>query len=158
MTKTQHDVENYLSHIGVPVTKEELINGLLVANAPGRLVDVVERLPRDRYQSHEELRRDVDDISRVLGREVASAHTFEEFLPIVIKHTGDVRYATKDRYNRVVEHVIHLAQVEGSLDAESAQDMSRRLEAAFADIRGSMTSVTNDEAQIDPMRDLPPLK
>lgn len=155
MTDTEQEIEEYVSHIGLPVTKEELVNGLLARNATGRLVGVVERLPRDTYESRDQLLQDLDSLSRVLASEVASATTFEEFLPIVVRHTGDIRYATKDRFNRVVDHVIHLARTSGGLDEKTADSMRDRLEASFADLRGSMTSVTNDAAPIDPWDDLP---
>jgi hypothetical protein len=155
MADAQHEVEAYVSHIAFPASKEELINGLLVRNAPARMVALVERLPQSRYDSREQLRADLEEVSRVHAREVREARTYDEFLAVVLRHVGDVRHTTKDAYNRVVEHVIHIAERQGTLDSAEARAMHQRLEAAFADLRGTMSEVYDDRAPIDPHRDLP---
>jgi hypothetical protein len=155
MADAQHEVEAYVSHIAFPASKEELINGLLVRNAPARMVALVERLPQSRYDSREQLRADLEEVSRVHAREVRVARTYDEFLAVVLRHVGDVRHTTKDAYNRVVEHVIHIAERQGTLDSAEARGMEQRLEAAFADLRGTMSEVYDDRAPIDPHRDLP---
>lgn len=155
MSETEHEVEAYVAHIAFPATKEELINGLLVRNAPGRMVALVERLPQARYESREHLRRDLDEVSEVHAREVASARTYEDFLAVVLRHVGDVGHTTKEAYNQVVSHVIHIAQRQGTLDRAQSHAMQQRLEAAFADLRGSMTDVYDYQAPVDPHRDLP---
>ncbi|HEX6509081.1 MAG TPA: DUF2795 domain-containing protein [Chloroflexota bacterium] len=155
MTETEHEVEEYVSHIVFPATKEELVNGLLVRNAPARMVALVERLPQTRYDSRPHLRQDLDEVSRVHAREVAPARTYDDFLAVVLRHVGDVRHTTKESYNRVVEHVIHIAQQQRTLSNAEARTMQLRLDAAFADLRGSMTEVYDNSAPIDPHRDLP---
>lgn len=155
MPETQHEIERYIEHIAFPVTKKELINGLLVRRAPSRMIAVVERLPRDRYDDRHALRRDLEEIAHVHAREVAGARTYDEFLAVVLRHVGDVRHATKDAYNRVVEHVIHIAQQQGTLTSTEARTMQERLDAAFADLRGTMSAVYDERAPIDPHRDLP---
>jgi AcrR family transcriptional regulator len=155
MPDTQHEVEAYVSHITFPASKEELINGLLVRDAPARMVALVERLPRDRYDSRHQLREDLEEVARVHAREVGTAHTYDEFLAVVLRHVGDVRHTTKEAYNRVVEHVIHLAQQQGTLNGTQARAMQQRLDAAFADLRGTMSEVYDYQAPIDPHGDLP---
>src|SRR5438270_5367885 len=112
----KHEIEKYTSYIVFPVTKEELINGLLVAGAPGRAIALVERLLRDRYDDRQQLKEDLREVSRVHAREVAQASTYDEYLGVVLRHVGDVRHATKEAYNRIVEHVIHTAQYQRKLD------------------------------------------
>jgi hypothetical protein len=90
MPEAQHEVETYVAHIVFPASKEELINGLLVRNAPARMVAL-----------------------------------------------------------------IHLAQQQGTLDRAESRAMKERLEAAFADLRGTMSEVYDYRAPIDPHRDLP---
>jgi Protein of unknown function (DUF2795) len=155
MEETQHEVEAYVSHIAFPATKEELINGLLIKDAPGRMVALVERLQRDRYDGIQSLRRDLEEVSQVHANEVAPARTYDDFLAVVLRHVGDVRHATKDAYNRVVEHVIHIAKQKGTLDEAAGRGMEQRLQAAFADLRGTMSEVYDDRAPVDPHRDLP---
>lgn len=154
----KHEVEEYVSHVVFPATKEELINGLLVANAPGRMVALVERLPRDRYLDLESLRQDLNEVSSVHAREVAQAHTYDDFLAVVLRHVGDVRHTTKEAYNRVVEHVIHIAQRHGTLDAHAAREMQQRLEAEYAELRGTMSEVFDDSAPVNPSADLPKIR
>jgi hypothetical protein len=155
MADTEHEVEAYVSHIAFPVTKEELINGLLVRNAPGRMIALVERLSLDSYDSQQHLRQDLEEVSVVHAREVAQARTYDDFLAVVLQHVGDIRHTTKEAYNRVVAHVIHIAQGQGTLNATDSHAMQQRLEAAFADLRGSMSSVYDDGAPIDPHKDVP---
>ena len=112
MPETQHEIERYIEHIAFPVTKEELINGLLVRRAPSRMIAVVERLPRDRYDDRHALRRDLEEIAHVHAREVAGARA-------------------------------------------EARTMQERLDAAFADLRGTMSAVYDERAPIDPHCDLP---
>ncbi|HVA88786.1 MAG TPA: DUF2795 domain-containing protein [Chloroflexota bacterium] len=155
MTDTQHDVEAFLAHVVFPTTKEEIINGLLVGDAPGRMIVLVERLPQDRYESPDGLRRDLEEVSRVHTAEVAPARSFDDFLALVIRHVGDIQHVTKDAFNRVAAHVVQIAEEQGGLDSGGAQSMLRRLEAAFADLRESMSEVYDDRAPIDPHKDLP---
>lgn len=155
MVTAQHEVENYISHLAFPATKEELINGLLVRNAPARMVALVERLPWDRYDDRCQLREDLDEVSRVHAREVSAARTDDEFQAVVLRHVGDVGHTTKEAYNRVVDHVVHIAQQQGTINDTEARAMRERLVAAFADLRGTMTQVYDDRAPIDPSRDLP---
>lgn len=155
MPDSQHEVEAYVSHIAFPASKEELINGLLVRNAPARMVALVERLPEDHYDSRDRLRQDLEEVSKVHAREVAPARTYEDFQAVVLRHVGDVHHTTKEEYNRVVDHVIHIAQQQGTLNSADSHTMRTRLEAAFAELRGSMSEVYDDRAPIDPHRDLP---
>lgn len=155
MANAQHEVETYVSHITFPASKEELINGLLVGNAPGRMVALVERLPQARYNNVEQLRTDLEEVSRVHAQEVKGARSYDDFQAVVLRHVGDVRHTTKEAYNRVVEHVIHVAQRQGTLNSTEARAMQLRLDAAFADLRGTMTDVYDDRAPVDPHRDLP---
>jgi hypothetical protein len=115
----------------------------------------VERLPQARNDRRRHLRQDLEEVSRVHAREVAPARTYDDFLAVVLHHVGDIHHATKDAYNRVVEHVIHLAQQQGTLDRAESSAMKERLEAAFADLRGTMSEVYDYRAPIDPHRDLP---
>ena len=62
------------------------------------MIAVVERLPRDRYDDRQALRRDLEEMAHVHAREVAGARTYDEFLAVVLRHVGDVRHATKDAY------------------------------------------------------------
>lgn len=144
-----------MSRIAFPATKEELINGLLVNNAPGRMVALVERLPRARYDSRRSLRRDLEEVTRVHAQEVAHARSYDDFQAVVLRHVGDVRHATKAAYNQVVEHVIHIAKQQGTLDEAEARAFEQRLDAEFADLRGTMSEVEDDQAPIDPHKDLP---
>jgi hypothetical protein len=158
MSKTGHEIEEYIDHVVFPVTKEELINGLLAGNAPGRIVAIVERLPQPRYETREQLLTDIEEVSRVHAHEVAQARTYEDFLAVVLRHVGDIQHTTKEAYNRVVAHVIHTARHQGILDENTARQMEQRLEAAFAELREPMTEVYDYEAPIDPRDDLPRLR
>jgi hypothetical protein len=155
MADVQHEVEAYVSHIIFPASTEELVNGLLVRNAPARMVALVERLPQSRYDSLRQLRKDLEEVSRVHAREVLAARTYDDFLAVVLRRVGDVRHTTKEGYNRVVDHVIHIAERQGTLDGAHTRAMRLRLDAAFADLRGTMTEVYDDRAPIDPHGDLP---
>ncbi|HEY8287346.1 MAG TPA: hypothetical protein VIJ28_23405 [Chloroflexota bacterium] len=155
MADTQHDIEAFLTLVAFPTTKEELINGLLVRDAPGRMIVLVERLARDSYENSDDLRRDLEEVSRVHADEVAPARTFDDFLALVVRHVGDVQHVTKDAFNRVASHVVQIAEDQGSLDRGGAQQMLLRLDAAFADLRQSMSKVYDDHAPIDPHKDLP---
>ncbi len=155
MAETQHEVEAYVAHMVFPTTKEELINGLLVSEAPGRMVALVERLPRNRYDSRRHLRQDLEEVTQLHGHEVASARTYDDFLAVVLRHVGDIQHTSKDAFNRVVAHIMHSAERQGTLDQAGAQQMGQRLEAAFADLHGTMSEVYDDRAPIDPREDLP---
>ena len=78
MTEAQHEVEGYVSHIAFPASKEELINGLLVRDAPARMVALVERLPRDRYEHRHQLREDLEKKAHLLRNESLSADLLDE--------------------------------------------------------------------------------
>jgi hypothetical protein len=155
MSEIRHEVEDYIKQIDFPVTKEELINGLLVRNAPGRLIVLVERLPRDQYDHRQDLRRDLAEIDHFHAREIAQANSYEEFLAVVLEHVGDIRHTTKAAYNRVVERVMYIAVEQGSLRLSDARSMELRLIAAFADLRGTMDEVYDEKAPINPEEDLP---
>lgn len=155
MADAQHEVETYVSHVVFPASKEELVNGLLVRDAPARMVALVERLPRDRYDSRRQLRDDLEEVSQVHAREVREARSYDDFQAVVLRHVGDVRHTTKEAYNRVVDHVIHIAQQQGTLSSTEARAMQQQLDAAFADLRGTMSEVYDYQAPIDPHRDLP---
>jgi hypothetical protein len=155
MSETEHEVEAYLSHIEFPVTREELINGLLVRDAPGRMIALVERLPKARYHERAEVRRDLVEIDQVHARELAGARSYEELLAVVLRNVGDVRYATKETYNRVVQRVIHVAQQQGTLGPAEARAMELRLDATFADLRGTMPEVYDERVPTNPHDDLP---
>jgi len=158
MATTQHEVEAYVSHLAFPASKEELINGLLAGDAPGRMIALVERLPRANYADPQHLREDLEEVSRLHAEEVATARTYEDFLAIVTRHVGDLQHVTKNAFNRVVTYVIHIAQQLGTLDETSAPPMQQRLEAAFAGMRDAMSDVYDDEAPVDPWEDLPDLQ
>ena len=158
MANAQHEVEEYVSHLAFPAAKEELINGLLAGQAPVRMIALVERLPRDRYADLQSLREDLEEVSRVHASEVSPARTYDDFLAVVIRHVGDLQHTTKDAYNRVVAHVIHIAEQQDILDEASAQAMRQRLEAAFADLRSTMSEVYDDRAPIDPRNDMPMMR
>ena len=155
MADTQNEVAEYAATVAFPITKEELINGLLAKEAPGRMVALVERLPERRYRSLQRLLDDLAEVSHVHAREVAPARTYDDFLAAVLRHVGDVGHATKESYNRVVAHVIASAEHQGILDEAAARRMQERLEAAFADLRGTMSDVYDEAAPIDPLDDLP---
>jgi predicted TIM-barrel enzyme len=76
-------------------------------------------------------------------------------LAVVVRHVGDVRHATKASFNRVVTHVIASAEHQGLLDDAAARRMDQRLEAAFADLRGTMSAVYDETAPVEPNDDLP---
>ncbi|MGH2386883.1 MAG: DUF2795 domain-containing protein [Chloroflexota bacterium] len=158
MANTQHEVEAYVSHLAFPASKEELINGLLAGDAPVRMVALVERLPRARYANRQRLREDLEEVSRIHAGEVAAAHTYDDYLAVVVRHIGDPQHVTKDAFNRVVALVIHSAQQHGSLDQAGAEAMRQRLEAAFVGLRDTMTEVYDNEAPINPWDDLPNLQ
>ncbi|MGI8827177.1 MAG: DUF2795 domain-containing protein [Chloroflexota bacterium] len=155
MEEVQHEVEAYLSHVGFPASKEELINGLLARNAPGRMIALVERLPQDHYQGQRDVRHDLEEVSHVHSQEVAPARTYDDFLAVVLRHVGDIHHTSKEAYNRIVEHVIHIAEQQGTLDRSDARAMEQRLDAAFADLRGTMSEVYDYRAPINPRQDLP---
>ena len=155
MSTARHEVEEYVEQIVFPVTKEELINGLLFREAPGRLIVLVERLPESHYGDIQALRRDLAEIDRVHADEIAGSHSYEEFLTVVLRHVGDIRHTTKEAYNRVVERVIHIALQQGTLSGSDARTMNLKLIAAFADLRGTMDEVYDDQAPINPRDDLP---
>jgi hypothetical protein len=119
------------------------------------MVALVERLPQDRYDSRRHLRQDLEEVSHVHAQEVALARTYDDFLAVVLRHVGDIRHTTKDAYNRIVAHVIHLAQEQGTLEGTDSRAMQQRLEAAFSDLRGSMSAVYDELAPVDPHEDLP---
>jgi uncharacterized protein DUF2795 len=158
MANAQHEVETYVSHLAFPASKEELINGLLAGDAPGRMIALVERLPRASYTNLQVLHEDLEEVSRIHADEVAAARTYEDFLAIVTRHVGDLQHVTKDGFNRVVAHVIHIARQVGTLDRVSAPPMQQKLEAAFAGLRDAMSDVYDDEAPLNPWEDMPDLK
>jgi hypothetical protein len=155
MANAQHEVEGYLSHLIFPATKEELINGLLAGQAPARMIALVERLPRDTYGDLHRLREDLEEVSKVHAAEVSPARTYDDFVALVVRHVGDVQHTTKDAFNRVVAHVIHIAERQDILDEASAHAMQQRLESAYVELRLTMSKVFDDRAPIDPRNDMP---
>jgi len=155
MTRTEEGLESFLARIDLPVTKEELINGLLAQEAAGAEIALVERLPRNQYDSSDILRSDLDEISRVHGEEVAQASGYEDYLRLVVEHVGDVSHATKAAFNRTAEAVVESARDQGMVSGDEAARLRTRLQSEFARLRGSMTGVTDDSAPIDPRDDLP---
>lgn len=158
MDKTQIDLVEYVDRIIYPVSKEELINGLLVQNAPREAVSLIERLPQPRYSSAATVLSDLEDITSVEPHEVTGASQYSDFLELVIRNVGDVAHVTKDIYNRVVTQVVRAAHEQGALSIDESVAMERRLKASFADLRGSMSEVTDDGAPTDPLDDLPRIR
>jgi len=155
MADARLEVESYIGTISFPTTKEELINGLLSREAPGRMVALVERLPEARYSTPQRLLDDLAEVSRVHAQEVAAARSYEDFLALVVRHVGDVKHATKDAYNRVVAHVVAIAEHKAMVSEEEGLRLQARLEAEFARLRGTMSEVFDDNAPVDPHDDLP---
>jgi hypothetical protein len=155
MADTQREVEAYVTTLAFPITKEEIINGLLSMEAPGRMVALVEHLPETRYRSLQQILEDVAEVGRVHSKDVASARTYEDFLAVVLRHVGDIRHTTKESFNRVVSQVLAMAEHQHILDEEAARGLEPRLQAAFAERRGSMSEVFDDAAPVDPHDDLP---
>ena len=155
MAEALHEVEEYAADVQFPVSKEELVNGLLAGEAPRRMIALVERLPLASYKDREHLRNDLEEVSRLHAREVAAAHSDDEFLALVLRHVGDVRHVSKEAFNRVAEHVVHLARQHGQVDAAGAHRLLLHLEAAFADLRGTMSEVYDYKAPENPRDDLP---
>jgi hypothetical protein len=155
VAETLHEVEEYTADMLFPVSKEELVNGLLAGEAPGRMIALVERLPLASYGDREHLRGDLEEVSRVHAREVAAAHSDDEYLAVVLRQVGDVQHVSKEAFNRVVAHVVHLARKQGKLDDDGAHRLQQHLEAAFADLRESMSAVYDNMAPEDPHDDLP---
>ncbi len=158
MSDSRHEMEDYIEHIAFPVTKEELINGLLLGDAPGRLIALAERLPQARYEHRSNLRQDLTAIDHLHATEIAGAHTYDQLLAVVLHHVGDIRHTTKDSYNRLVDRVIHIAERQGTLSADEARGIALRLIGAFADLRGTMDEVYDDKAPVNPRDDLPRLR
>jgi len=155
MTATDDGLKAYLGRVKLPVTKEELINGLLVSEAPGFEIALIERLPRTRYESRSVLLLDLEEISHVHGNEVAQATGYDDYLRLVLEHVGDIGHATKVVFNRTAEAVARSAQIQGRLSLEEAEALRDRLDSEFARLRGSMTDVTDGAAPVDPRQDLP---
>src|SRR5664279_1092855 len=99
MAETPREIEGFLAQVMFPASKEALINALLVAEAPRRAMALAERLPRDRYTSWDQLRQDLDEVSRLQIAEVRAAHGYDDYQAIVTRHVGDIRHATKEAYN-----------------------------------------------------------
>ena len=72
MAEALHEVEEYAADVQFPVSKEELVNGLLAGEAPRRMIALVERLPLASYKDREHLRNDLEEVSRLHAREVAA--------------------------------------------------------------------------------------
>jgi hypothetical protein len=155
MAETPREIEGFLAQVMFPASKEALINALLVAEAPRRAMALAERLPRDRYTSWDQLRQDLDEVSRLQIAEVRAAHGYDDYQAIVTRHVGDIRHATKEAYNRVAAQVVEVARQEGRLGSADAGQMLDRLRSAFADMRGSMSEVYDEDAPVDPLEGLP---
>jgi hypothetical protein len=144
-----------LAKVRFPVTREELVNQLLVSNAPVSLVSVLERLPADTYQSQDDLKRDVDEISTLDAQEVGNARSYEDLLAIVRRNVGDVDRVSKALYDRVVDAVIEGARQQGNLSNSEIRGMHDRLLASYAELRKPMSETYNYEAPRNPNLDLP---
>ncbi len=155
MTRTEESIDHYLGKLQLPVTKEELINGLIDQDGSGYEIALIERLPRDSYESRETLQSDLEEISRVHAGEVAQAEGYDDYLRLVLGHVGDVTQSTKNAYNRTADAVVRSAQRQGKVSGQEARDLLRHLQAEFAGLRGSMAEVTDDSAPLDPRGDLP---
>lgn len=138
----------------LPATREELVNQLLVREAPTAMIAVIERLPSEHYESMETLRADLDEISRLDISEIQGT-TYEELLELVVRNVGDVDHATKATYHAVVASVIAGVREQGKVEASELRDLGTRLEASFADLRRPMSETYNYEAPRDPKFDLP---
>jgi Protein of unknown function (DUF2795) len=158
MGEGEFSLRELINRVEYPVTKEELVNELLVENAPTPELALADRLPRVRYRNKREVEADLEEISHVHEAEIAGAQTFEDYLEQVLRHVGDVTHTTKASYNQVVDRVVKIALSLGKLDAAQAHDMRRSLEAAFADIRETMTEVEDNSAPVDPGQDLPHIR
>lgn len=145
----------FFARLGFPVTREELVNSLLVDEAPARTISVVHRLPGEVYESAEDLHRDFDEISTLDAEEVGQARTFEDLLAIVRKNVGDVDHATKALYDRVVDGVVEGAREHGNLPETEIRAMHDRLLGSYADLRRPMSESYNYDAPRDPKFDLP---
>lgn len=154
-TDISQDLQGYLRRIEFPVSKEELINGLLESEAVGDEIVLVERLPQDEYADLQSLQHDLDDVSRVRSAEVDAVTDYNGYLELVVKHVGDVRHANKHVFNRTVDAIVGVAHRRGRIDAQEVATLRPRLESEFSRLRGSMTDVTNDDAPNDPADDLP---
>lgn len=138
----------------LPATREELVNQLLVRNAPTAMIAVVERLPSERYESMETLRADLEEISSLDISEIKGT-SYEELLELVVRNVGDVDHATKATYHAVVSSVIAGVRQQGKVSSSELGELQTRLEAAFADLRRPMSETYNYEAPRDPKFDLP---
>ena len=155
MAETRQILGDLIERVEYPVTKEELINGLLTANAPTYEVALADRLPRTEYRRKLEVEQDLEEISRIRESDIAAAETFDDYLDQVLKHVGDVKHTTKASYNAVVDGVLKIAGALGKLDQAEAKRLRMRLEGAFADLRQPMSKVMDDSAPLDPNEDLP---
>ena len=144
-----------VERVVLPASKEELINTVLVENATGSVIELFERLPRDRYDSQELLSSDLRELSQVHSDEVSGAKTFNDFLSAVLLHAGDVQHISKDAFNAIVDRVIGIAERDGDVDKKDGEEMRHRLYATYVDLRKGMTEVYNDAAPINPNEDLP---
>ena len=146
---------DFVASVRFPVTREELVNQLLVNNAPVSLVSLFERLPAGAYESEDQLRSDVDEISTLDAQEIGQARTFEDLLAIVRRNVGDVDHASKALYDRVVDAVIQGARQRGNLPEAEIRRMHDRLLASYADLRRPMSETYDYDAPRNPHFDLP---
>ena len=145
----------FVSNVQLPATREELVNQLLVYETPPTIVSVFHRLPRDRYESRDDLSRDVEEISALDIKEIGEARTFEDLLAIVHRNVGDIDHATKALYDRVVDGVIEGAREQGNLSDNEVREMHDRLLGSYADLRKPMSETYDYNAPRNPNFDLP---
>ena len=152
------EIIKYVERIEYPVSKEEIINGLLADNAPAYEVALVDRLPHKAYESSRAVLGDLAEVTRIHGDEIQAAQSYEDYLQLVIRHVGDVAHATKEVFNATAARIVRMAERMGKLTDSQAREIELRLDAAFANLRGSMSTVTDDSAPTDPREDLPRLR
>jgi hypothetical protein len=141
---------DFVAAVRFPVTREELVNQLLVSNAPVSLVSLFERLPAGAYETEDALRRDVDEISTLDAQEIGEARTFDELLAIVRRNVGDVDHASKALYDRVVDAVIQGARERGNLADSEIRQLHDRLLASYAELRRPTSTCREAPTSADP--------
>ncbi|MEX2237361.1 MAG: DUF2795 domain-containing protein [Dehalococcoidia bacterium] len=146
---------DYAAGVPFPVSKEELINKMLVDRAPASILATYDRLPANQYESLERLRADVEEISRLDISEVAGAKTFEQLLEVVRRNVGDVDHVTKAGYLRVVGAVVEAAKTQGGIASGDLAQIRQKLEAAYVDLRRPMSESYNYDAPRNPNYGLP---
>lgn len=147
--------DSYLASIRFPVTREQLVNGLLVGKTDRGTLALFERLPRRSYESSAQLEADIAELSRLDAGEAEGASSFAALLDVVVRNAGDVDHVTKDGWNALVDAVIEGAGVEDAGGERLAEDFRERLRAAYVDFRHPMSETFDYSAPRDPELDRP---